>query len=54
MAETIRTVRKQGAKNREINESLKEVMQMIKANREKKKKGARNDHTNRKNSGVQA
>lgn len=53
MAETIRTLQKRGAKNREINESLKEVMQLIKTNREKKKKGAHNGHTSRKNSGVQ-
>jgi hypothetical protein len=29
MAEIVRTLKKQGAKNREINESIKEVMKTI-------------------------
>ncbi|MDD5650464.1 MAG: hypothetical protein PHF86_08630 [Candidatus Nanoarchaeia archaeon] len=38
MAEIVRNLKKQGAKNREINASIKEVMKMIKENREAKKK----------------
>jgi len=38
MAEVVRNLKKLGAKNREINASIKEVMKMIKENREAKKK----------------
>ncbi len=38
MAEIVRNLKKQGAKNREINASIKEVMKTIKENREAKKK----------------
>lgn len=33
MAEVVRTLKKQGAKNREINNSVKEAMQVIKEKR---------------------
>ena len=36
MGESVRTLRKQGAKNKEINESLKDVMKLIEENRKKK------------------
>jgi len=36
MAQPIRTLRKKSAQNREINEALKLVMQMIEENRAKK------------------
>lgn len=38
MAEVVRTLKKQGAKNREINNSVKEAMQAIKEQREIKEK----------------
>ena len=38
MAEVVRNLKKLGAKNREINASIKEVMKTIKENREAKKK----------------
>ena len=34
MAEVVRNLKKMGAKNREINASIKEVMKTIKQNRE--------------------
>lgn len=37
MAEVIRILKKAGAKNREINASIREVMEVIKQNRLKKK-----------------
>lgn len=36
MAEVVRTLRKQGAKNREINESMKEAMKLILEKRQQK------------------
>jgi hypothetical protein len=38
MAEIVRNLKKLGAKNREINASIKEVMKMIKENREARAK----------------
>jgi hypothetical protein len=38
MAEVVRTLKKQGAKNRAINNSVKEAMQTIKEQREIKEK----------------
>ena len=38
MPEVVRSVKKQGAKNREINNSIKEVMTTIMENREKAEK----------------
>jgi hypothetical protein len=37
MPETVRVLRKQGAKNREMNQSIKDVMKLILENREKAK-----------------
>jgi len=38
VAEVVRNLKKQGAKNKEINQSIKEVMKTIMENREEKKK----------------
>lgn len=38
MSEVIRVIRKQGQKNRDLNQSLKEVLKMIKDNRKTKRK----------------
>jgi hypothetical protein len=37
MSEAIRELKKQGARNREINESIREAMKLIEENRKKKK-----------------
>lgn len=53
MSETIRNLKKQGAKSREINASIKEVMLTIKENREAKKKESSNNTAPTAPEGVQ-